>query len=202
MTEPDLVHGAWTRRSVSIGDGAHFETQLVVWLQAGTRYADLRIPLHPAADTRCFTGRSGWDGDRYRWTHHLDLEPLDAASPGIDDIGDLGWEDDALVERGMWPTDDGPVAYEEQWVPLPGGRTPYLALEAPGCCLVRVGLHALTVTDRRPDGGVFSACYRVLDKGAWKIIAAIGEGAALPDPASPPARWRLIHQGAAESVSA
>ena len=199
MTEPDLVHGAWTRQSASISSGPYFETQFVVWLQAGTCYADLRLPLHPTAGTRCFTGRSGWEGDRYRWTHHLDLE---VDSPAADDIGDLGWEDGALVERGMWPTDDGPVAYEERWIPLPGPRFPYLALEAPGCCLVRVGSHALTVTDRRAEGGLFSACYRVLEDGAWQVAAALGEGASLPDPNSPPSRWQIVHRGIDESVRA
>ena len=199
MTEPDLVHGAWTRQSASIGGGPRFETQRVVWLQAGTCYADLRVPLHPAADTRCFTGRSGWDGERYRWTHHLDLE---GDAPAADDVGDLGWEDGALVERGMWPTGAVAVAYEERWIPLPGPRMPYLALEAPGCSLVRVGDHALTVTDRRPDGGPFSACYRVLDGGHWQIVAAIGEGASLPDPNSAPSRWSVVHRGLDDSVRA
>ena len=199
MTEPDLVHGAWTRQSASIDDGPHFETQMVIWLQAGTCYADLRLPLHPAADTRCFTGRSGWEGERYRWTHHLDLE---SAYPAAEDVGDLTWEDGALVERGLWPTGDGAVRYEERWIPLPGPRLPYLALEAPGCCLVRVGSHALTVTDRRPDGGPFSACYRVLDGGRWEVVAAIGEGDSLPDPTSPPSRWSVVHRGVDDAVRA
>ncbi len=109
------VHGAWTRRSATIDGGAAFETQFVVWLQAGSCYADLRVPLHPDAGERCFAGRSGWDGEGFRWTHQLDLEP---GSPGDDDIGSLAWEADALIERGLFPTPGGPVAYEEEWIPL------------------------------------------------------------------------------------
>jgi hypothetical protein len=55
------VHGAWMRRSAAIDDGPAFETQFVIWLQAGSCYADVRVPLHPAADERCFAGRSGWE---------------------------------------------------------------------------------------------------------------------------------------------
>jgi len=193
MTAPDLLHGAWTRRSVSIDGGPAFETQSVVWLQAGTRYADLRVPFHPDAAGRCFTGRSGWDGDRFRWTHQLDLEgPGPAAA---DDVGDLTWEDGAVVERGMFPTRLGDVPYEEVWVRLPGADGSWQVLEAPHACLVRVGDHAITVVDRRPGGGVFAACYRVQVSAGWRTELAIGDGATLPAPGEAPRDWRVVHAG-------
>jgi hypothetical protein len=68
------VQGVWTRQSVSLDGGEPFETQHVYWLQAGDCYADVRVPFHPAGGTSCFAGRSGWDGDRFRWTHRLDFE--------------------------------------------------------------------------------------------------------------------------------
>jgi len=193
MAEPDLLHGAWSRRSVTVDGGRPFETQSVVWLQAGTGYADLRVPFHPDADQRCFTGRSGWDGERYRWTHHLDLEGSD--SPAADDVGDLTWEDGAVVERGLFPTDHGMVSYEEVWVRLPGADGPWQVFEAPDACLVRLGRHAITVVDRRPQGGGFAACYRVHASGRWRIQFAIGEAASLPAPGEAPRHWRLVHTG-------
>jgi|HubBroStandDraft_4_1064222.scaffolds.fasta_scaffold574065_1 hypothetical protein len=203
MTAPDLLHGAWMRRSVSIDGGPGFETQSVVWLQAGTRYADLRVPFHAAAGERCFAGRSGWDGDCYRWTHRLDLEGTDTAA--ADDTGDLTWEDGAVVERGIFPTPDGAVPYEEIWVRLPDADGPWQVLEAPHACLVRVGRHSITVVDRRAGGGRFAACYRVQRSGRWRIELAIGEAtpvAALPAPGDVPRDWRLVHAGDSSVVRA
>jgi hypothetical protein len=186
---------AWGRRSVSVGGGPHFETQQVIWLQAGPCYADIRVGFHPAADERCFTGRSGWDGARYRWSHHLDLE---SSSPAADDVGDLTWEDGRLVERGLFPTGDGAVTYEEVWVRLPGDGGPSVSLEAGHACLVRVGDHAITVVDERLGGGEFRACYRVFGAGGWSVAAVIGDDAAgLPGPDILP-DWPVIHQGATE----
>jgi hypothetical protein len=202
--EPDLVQGPWTRRSASIDGGPHFETQFVVWLQAGTCYADLRVPLHPAADQRCFTGRSFWVGDTYRWTHALDLEANDGrATPAADDFGDLRWDGDTLVETGMFPTGRGTIAYEEVWVRLPGGDSPWLALESPGRCLVRVGNHAITVVDARDGGGSFAAVYRVLTPEGWRAEATIGAVDGLPDPdtAADEPGWKVVHRGTREHVS-
>jgi hypothetical protein len=187
------MNGAWGRRSVAVGGGPHFETQHVVWLQAGPCYADIRVPFHPAADRRCFTGRSGWEGARYRWSHHLDLQTL---SPAADDVGELVWEDGALVERGLFPTSDGAVTYEEVWVRLPGDDGPSVAFEAANACLVRVGDRAITVVDERP-GGEFHACYRILGDDGWAVAAAIGDGAGLPSPDVPP-DWPVVHRAPAE----
>ncbi|MFI5040844.1 MAG: hypothetical protein ACHQNA_03170 [Acidimicrobiales bacterium] len=200
--EPDLVQGAWMRQAASIDGGPFFETQRVVWLQAGTCYADLRVPFHPAADRRCFTGRSFWDADAYRWTHHLDLESADGeASPAADDVGLLRWSDGALVETGMFPTPTGPVAYEEIWVRLPGDTGPWLALDGPDGCLVRVGDHAITVVDRRASGGTFAACYRILGADGWQIEMAIGGVDALPGPDAAVEGWSVIHSGGKARVA-
>jgi hypothetical protein len=190
--EPDLVHGAWTRQSVAIGGGPPFETQHVVWIQSGTCYADVRIPFHPGADERCFTGRSGWDGDAYRWTHRFDLE---IGAPSADDVGELTWNGDTLVERGMFPTADGAVAYEERWVRLPESRGPFLALEGDATCMVRSGSHVITVADQRPTGGEFAAAYRRLRDGAWATVLTIGPADRLPSPDDAPEGWQIVHRG-------
>jgi hypothetical protein len=190
----DVVQGAWIRRSAAIEGGSSFETQLVVWLQAGPCYADLRVPLHPDADQRCFSGRSFWEADGYRWTHHLDFEAANGvASPSADDLGQLTWTGDALVETGMFATSTGPVSYEEVWSPLPGGGGPHLAVEAPDGCLVRVGRHAITVVDRRGTGGEFAACYRVLGAQGWRVEAAIGSPECLPAVDEIVNGWTVVH---------
>ncbi|MDQ1419573.1 MAG: hypothetical protein QOJ52_1535 [Acidimicrobiaceae bacterium] len=222
MTFP--VQGAWTRQSVSINGSEPFELQRVYWLQTTSVYADLRVPFHPAGGTACFAGRSGWDGDRYVWSHPLDLIGPGAASPGHaspghaspddaspgsdgpnfdgpnplvpgsdgpnalgpnalgpnalgrdafrDDIGELIWNGDRLIERGTLP---GGIAYEEIWVRLPGDPRDSEAVEAPTACHVRVGNYAITIVDTRPDGGSFNACYRVRTTHGWEISAAIGD---------------------------
>jgi hypothetical protein len=193
-TGPDLVHGAWVRRAASVDDSPPFETQHVVWLQAGPSYADVRVPFHPAAATRCFTGRSGWVGDRYRWTHRLDLEGSD--SPAADDVGELTWEDGLLVERGMFPTAKGAVTYVEHWERVPGGIGLWEVQEAPGACLVRVGDHSITALDG-PAG--FAACYRVLEDGVWRARLSIGETGSLPYPDDTP--WPVVYAGRFEAVA-
>jgi hypothetical protein len=183
------VHGAWVRRSVAIDGGEHFETQRVVWLQAGPCYADMRVPFHPAAVQRCFVGRSGWDGDRYRWTHWLDLEGAD--SPAADDVGELNWEDGALIERGTFPTRDGAVPYEEVWVRAPGSDGPWQVYETADGCLVRVGDHAITAV----AGDGFAACYRTRRVDVWHEEFSIGRGAGLPAPDA--VDWPCVHAGEA-----
>lgn len=175
------MQGAWTRESVSVDGSEAFETQLVYWLQAGPCYADMRVPFHPAGGFRCFAGRSGWDGDDFRWTHRLDLE---GSNP--EDTGRLIWEEGRLVERGWF----GDVAYEEVWLRLDDDTGPFLAVEGPAGCLVRVGDHAVTVLDDRGNrGGALAACYRVLSAAGWDIRAAIGDATTLPSPGDVPCEW-------------
>jgi len=203
MTTID-THGAWMRRSVIIDDGPAFETQFVVWLQAGTSYADVRVPLHPGAGERCFAGRSGWDGEGYRWTHHLDLEP---GSPAADDLGLLVWEHDALIERGLFPTLGGSVRYEEAWIPLDASNGPYLATESASEAFVRVGNHAIGISDRRADGGGFAAAYWRHRDGAWQVGAAIGDTDGLPHPGRMRADalapgWLVVEHGEKDALAA
>ncbi|MHB8663199.1 MAG: hypothetical protein ACYDH6_10995 [Acidimicrobiales bacterium] len=199
MTRPAAVQGAWTRRSVAFADGPRFETQHVIWLQAGACYADLRVPFHSAAQDRCFAGRSGWAGAGYRWTHRLDLEAHEA-----DDVGHLDMAGDELIERGTFPTVDGPVAYEEVWVPVSQMTQPALALEAENACLVRVGDHAVTVVDERAEGGTFRAAHRRFDGSVWRTMMSIGEGdgSALPDPTNPPDGWAVAYSRTFEGATA
>jgi hypothetical protein len=194
VTQPDAVHGAWTRRWMTVDGGPAFETQHVVWLQAGPCYADLRVPFHPEAVPRCFAGRSGWIGEHYRWTHTLDLEGADA--PSADDVGELEWRDGALVETGRFPTATGAVAYVEVWDRLPGAEGSWAAHEAPGCCLVRVGAHALVAA---AGPAALAVCYWRQHDGAWRTVRGIGDLAELPTP-DDPGDWPLVAHGTTEAV--
>jgi hypothetical protein len=199
MAQPNL-HGAWSRRWVTVGNGAAFETQSVIWLQAGPCYADLRVPFHPDAVPRCFAGRSGWDGEEYRWTHELDLEG--AYSPAADDTGEMRVEGGAVIERGLFPTATGPLPYEEMWVGLPGGEGVWQAFSAPHACLVRVGGHSITVVDLRGWGKGFAAAYWVLTANRWVSQLSLGDPTRLPTPDTlPPADWRLVGAGDSRNES-
>lgn len=194
MTSRPSLHGAWGRRWVTIGGGARFETQSVVWLQAGPCYADVRVPFHIAAESRCFTGRSRWDGDRFRWTHELDLEGSD--SPAADDTGRLTFVAGGVIERGEFPTAAGAVAYEEMWSEEPGGDGPWEAFVAPHACRVQVGAHAITVVDYRNWGKGFAASYWVRIADRWTARLAIGDSDSLPAPdASLSPDWKLVGSG-------
>jgi hypothetical protein len=167
------VGGPWTRQSVSLAGGPFFEAQWVYWLQVGTTYADMRVPFVDSAPTSCFAGHSDWDGDRFRWTHELDLAP----SPVTDaDIGDLFWDGDYLVERGLL----GQLGYEERWIRLPDGEGQSEAVMGPGSCRVQVGGHAITIIDTRTTGGSFNAWYQRRTPGGWQVHAVIGDVAEAP----------------------
>jgi hypothetical protein len=163
-----LIQGGWWRESVTFGGAPRFECQRVVWLQVGDRYADLRVPFHPQASNRCFAGRTTWEGDKLRWYHDIDLE-----GSGADDAGRLVWEGDALIERGLFDSPDGPVAYEEVWRPLPNSDGSPLVVDRPGSCVVRTGKHAIAIEDARPAGGRFCACYQRMGSKGWATEFAI-----------------------------
>jgi hypothetical protein len=150
-----------------VDDSPPFETQLVVWLQAGEIYADLRVPIHAAARDRCFAGRSGWQGESFRWEHRLDLEDL-----GGEDIGSLRWEQDVLIEEGMFPTQKGPVRYAEAWARLDGADGASFAQEEERGCRVRAGRHEIDVVDERPTGR-FRGTYRRLTDEGWRVVAEV-----------------------------
>ncbi|MEU7604059.1 hypothetical protein, partial [Streptomyces sp. NPDC041003] len=75
MTGPEPVpvdgvpvpdHGAWLRRGISRNGGPLVEDREVVWLQAGSYYAD----------SRGFAGTTSFDGSQVHF-HHLTGEPGD-----------------------------------------------------------------------------------------------------------------------------
>jgi hypothetical protein len=101
----------------------------------------------------------------------------------------------------MFATHEGPVGYEEAWVPLPDAAGPYAALESPDGAFVRVGDHAVGVLDRRSSGGGFAAAYWRREGDGWRLSAGIGEATDLAGPdrlgavdALPPG-WVVVERG-------
>jgi len=116
--------GLWTRSLLEFPDGRRDTATSVAWLQAGTRYADLRqppgLPGFPhaaglddlsAEDCAHLATQSGFAGllravgDCVEWVRKIDFQP-----PGpVKDIGRLVWQGDVLVETGR------DVEYLEHW---------------------------------------------------------------------------------------
>jgi hypothetical protein len=178
---PPGMLGAWTRESITLGDGEPIEPQAVRYLQASSAYADLRTSLagDPAEDIS-FAGTCSWDEPWAEWSRELDLEPTGGA-----DRGEITWRDGGgMDERGVWSSPDGDVDYLEVWVPMPAGEGPVLALrcEQPLARLVQVGEHALVLLDDRATGGEYRGRYDRFVQGAWRPLESIGEASGLPTP--------------------
>ncbi|MEM8854001.1 MAG: hypothetical protein AAGD34_09905 [Pseudomonadota bacterium] len=149
----------------------------VVWLQAGSHYADLRIPPDRPVMTakgfaqldrnaraflgrqEGFAGRLHWRGSRARWERRIDFSPL----AGPPDEGRLTRSGTRLIEHGVHR------AYREDWW-LMGMTGPSMVLvDTPRHMLLRVGHHFIFVDDRRPQAP---------QKGALPDAAATADGQA------------------------
>lgn len=213
MIPPEFT-GAWRRHSLTLGDGEPHEPQRVVWIQADAAFADLRLPVAAGADTNCFAGTTTWDAPRLHWHHDVGLDP-----PGSADEGDVEWDGDALVERGVFVIEGEPTPYVEVWRRDPGSEGQRLAMEvveASGAPVkgrfVQAGDHSLSVIDRRAAGGGVDACYhRRLAGGLWEPVFGLGNGTAGPPVAAGSAtvgdmvehvglRWRVAEATRRQSV--
>ena len=116
---PDRFQGAWRRVSIAVDRGPPTEPASVVWVQASSAYADLRLPDDPGATTMSFAGTTRWDDPFLRWEHALDLE----ATSG-EDVGEVSWDGTDLVESGSFVSDGRPVGYVEVWRLQPGSGGP------------------------------------------------------------------------------
>jgi hypothetical protein len=186
---PDRFIGAWRRRSIALGDAPPAEAHRVLWVQAARCYGDLRVPLPgepgPAVS---FGGETAWDEPRLSWRHELDLDPAPA---GATDTGEVSWEGDELVARGVIRGEDREVPYTEEWERLPGSIAPRLALRSVDGrgLIVRVDRHAVAIQDLRDDGARYRATYWALNGDEWTAELAVGEPFGLP-PDAEAAGWR------------
>jgi hypothetical protein len=121
----DLI-GAWTRLSITWPDGGHDDQTFVLWLQAATAFADIRIGVDGAAEG--FAGTISLVGDVCSWHREIDLAPTGSA-----DVGHLAWTGpDRMLERGSLSP------YVEDWLRAPH-RAPTMVLRADDGIVVRVG---------------------------------------------------------------
>ncbi|MBC8123773.1 MAG: hypothetical protein H7Y22_18285 [Gemmatimonadaceae bacterium] len=167
--------GLWKRQSIQLGDCDPVETATVFWLQAGSYFADLRIPhdwpslgeghlqpqpvdaLLPFTRLMAFGGTTETTESRLLWTHQIDFQPR----PGSVDEGSVFWEAGNLIEDGQCETPDGLQTYREVWVPEPLGSGNLLVLQLdspdieggitshPRGLLVMVGEHFIHLYDDR-----------------------------------------------------
>lgn len=200
VVPPDpALTGRWRRTLLIRPDGTDDTTTAVTWLQAGTRYVDLRIPADPGIAADGFAGRIRADGTWTCWDRLVDLQPT-----ALPDAGRLEADGpDALVETGRHE------AYREHWV-REGDRAPAIALELKDAVtgdpavLVRVG-HSVgwarggpdpevAVGEVGADGGVVpTAASRPGRRAAGLALAWDGPdlltASAVED--SPTTRWRV-----------
>ncbi len=175
----------------------------MLWVQAARCYGDLRVPL-PGEPGPAFSfgGETVWDESRLSRGRELDLDPAPA---GATDTGEVSWEGDDLVERGVIRGEDREVPYTEVWERLPGGIAPRLALRSVDGrgLIVRVDGHAVAIQDLRDDGARYRATYWALDGDAWTAELALGEPFG-PPPDAEAAGWRagdvVDHHGMRWSV--
>jgi hypothetical protein len=125
--------GLWKRETIQIEAGEPRETAVVLWLQVGIHFADLRIPFEraflpagqslanlPLQRLREFAGFSAFVGfidataDWIRWNRTIDFCPR----PGQVDQGRVHWEAGNLIEIGEFARPDSSTGtYKEIWVP-------------------------------------------------------------------------------------
>lgn len=186
-TVPERFLGAWRRDSLELpSSGAGpFERQRVLWLQASSAFADVRVPIDeadtdPQAAPVSFAGVTTWDGSSLCWHRDLDLHRVTEA-----DEGAITWEGAAMIETGSFTFGGVKQAYREVWVRDDPVVLPRLALRSTDgtARLVRVGDHAITVADERDGDGWYRACYRRRSGSGWTVAVALGEAATeLPQP--------------------
>jgi hypothetical protein len=160
-----------------------------LWLQAGSAYADLRVPVVHDGEVVCFGGTTEWDGRRLTWRHLLDRTAWHGT-----DVGLVSWRGGDLVETGVLTVDGRRRQYEEVWrrigVAGDDGMV-VLAGEADDGrltgLLVAVGGHAVALADHRPAGHFVAGSWRRRPgcRARWAAVDLVGGTAATALPAPP-----------------
>lgn len=123
-TVPEALVGAWHRRSVQFGDGPAEEHALVLWLQAESAFADLRIPFPgasgPFATIEAFAGTTDCDPatGEVSWHHEVDRTGTFA---GVDHATVVWSDPDTMIETGTMVGDGVAGTYREVWARVAAG---------------------------------------------------------------------------------
>ena len=118
---PLEFRGLWRRRVLKTADLVDSETT-VYWLQAGSIYADIRVPanrprcdslddastgtLRGLAQQQGFAGNLQAEGNLLTWHRWLDYQP---PTP-VADVGRVHFENEVLIENGAL------ASYMEEWI--------------------------------------------------------------------------------------
>lgn len=176
-TLPDVLVGAWHRRSVQLADGEASEHAFVLWLQAADAFADVRIPrpgaTGPFATLEAFAGTTEFfpATSELAWHHAVDRTGTFA---GVD-RATVAWPDAAtMVETGSIDIAGVPAGYTEVWAKVAAGPShAHRRTDADGRGVhVEVGAFSLVV-DADADG-VVTAALSVGDAVVARVDAAGG----------------------------
>jgi len=176
MVSLSEIRGLWRRRLIAWPNGETDTTTEVYWLQGPGLYADLRIPeRRPRCQAAClreldrktlgflarqegFFGKLDVQGSIGHWHRAFDYQP----DTGRKDRGQLAFEDDVLVERGV------EAPYLEHWVREPNTdecMALSLMTDAPSRagCLILAGdafMYARSRSAKLAPGADLSACLK------------------------------------------
>lgn len=203
MTVPPEWQGLWRRLALERPDGSGDTASLVLWLQTGTLYADIRLPPHRPdftgvggfadltfAQTTYLAAQEGFAGAlhargrRAHWRRRIDFAPL----AGPPDEGRLVRSRRMLVETGVHAD-----YVEHWWQEDPAGAADTGVLhDTARCIAVRSGRHLLIAVDRRPapprPGGLADAVAAASPGGLAALLdCEVSLAAREPD------GWRITH---------
>jgi hypothetical protein len=160
------VSGAWERRGRSIGDGPRAEPSLVIWLQVGTFFTDVRLPRaglhrsHPLDSAQAFSGTLSLESGQAMWRHDLDTA---RRLPGQLDHATLEADGVEMIERG--------AGYVEYWCPCAPASAREAVIELRHPAEVAVPASLRTASTGAP--GLFHSHPAIdLDSAAPYVLAA------------------------------
>ena len=177
--------GLWKRKSIRIGDFEPYEDATVLWLQAKTYFADIRVPFNQPSlppgqslpslnrtellkfsQFKAFAGTIDATESWIRWNRQIDFKP----NPKCIDQGRVYFEDGNLIEVGEFLLNGSIQPYLEVWVPQSVDTSDCLVLELtqevnhvtqvvtqPRALAVAVGEHFIRVYDDRGYPAEFEA---------------------------------------------
>ncbi len=107
--------GVWRRGSIAVNGGDPFEDSEAYWLQVGDYFADMRWPREGETHNRvsAFAGRTQWRAPKMHFVHEIDLNQ---PQPGDEDVGEMSFQGDRLIEHGEARVGKRVFRFEEVWV--------------------------------------------------------------------------------------
>ena len=122
LKQTDFI-GVWQRQSIAINGGEPFEDARVFWLQTESYFADMRWPIAKSNDgegaASAFAGRAEWRSPCMYFQHEIDL-----TKEFSEDIGQLSFKDNMLIEDGQVEVDGRSISFQEVWTPMSPSLNP------------------------------------------------------------------------------